>query len=102
MRTFQVEAAAQAEFEDAAGFYEAKRQGLGLELIEEVQRVLLRIAQQPSFPTAPIAEVEGGVVRREFVERFPYIVVFVETDALRKVIMIRRGSSDPARWRSRL
>ncbi|HUH05647.1 MAG TPA: hypothetical protein VML75_26815 [Kofleriaceae bacterium] len=64
--------------------------------------MLLRIAQAPSFATAPIKVVEGGVVRREFVERFPYIVVFVESTERRKVIMIRRGSSDPARWRSRL
>jgi hypothetical protein len=64
--------------------------------------VLVRIAHTETFPTAPIATVEGGVVRREFVERFPYVVVFVETSELRRVIMIRRGSSDPARWRSRL
>lgn len=51
---------------------------------------------------APIASVEGAVVRREFVERFPYVVVFVETNEERRVIMIRRGSSDPARWRSRV
>jgi hypothetical protein len=44
----------------------------------------------------------GGVIRREFVDRFPYQVIFVETDALRRVIMIRRGSSSPARWRSRV
>lgn len=52
--------------------------------------------------TAPIATIEGGVVRRDFVDRFPYVVVFVETDEQRKVIMIRRGSSNPSRWRSRL
>ena len=49
-----------------------------------------------------IATVPGGVVRREFVDRFPYVVIFVETEVLRRVIMIRRGSSDPARWRSRV
>lgn len=62
----------------------------------------MRIAHEETFPTAPIATVESGVVRREFVERFPYVVVFVETNDERRVIMIRRGSSDPARWRSRL
>jgi hypothetical protein len=36
--------------------------------------------------------VPGGVVRREFVDRFPYVVIFVETEALRRVIMIRRGT----------
>jgi hypothetical protein len=102
VRAFQVETVAQTEFEAAAAFYEEKRDGLGAEFVEEVQRVLLRIAERPAFPTTPIAQVEGGVVRREFVARFPYVVVFVETDELRKVIMIRRGSSSPARWRSRI
>ena len=64
--------------------------------------MLTRIAHEERFATAPIATVEGGVVRREFVERFPYVVVFVETDNERRVIMIRRGSSDPARWQGRI
>lgn len=44
--------------------------------------MLLRIANQATFATAPIAVVEGGVVRRELVDRFPYIVVFVESAEL--------------------
>jgi len=102
VKDFRVEAAAQTEFEEAAGWYETQRDGLGFEFIAEVDRVLMRIAHQEKFATAPIATVEGGVVRREFVERFPYVVLFVETNELRRVIMIRRGSSDPARWRTRL
>ncbi len=102
MKDFRIEAVAQTEFEDAAGWYEAQRDGLGFEFIAAVDEVLTRIAHQATFVTAPIATVDGGVVRREFVERFPYVVVFVETDEQRKVIMIRRGSSNPARWRSRL
>lgn len=102
MRDFRVEEIAQIEFEEAAGWYEAQRDGLGFEFIAEVDRVLMRIAHEDTFPTAPIAAVEGGVVRREFVERFPYVIVFVETLDQRRVIMIRRGSSDPARWQSRL
>lgn len=97
-----MEAVAQTEFEEAAGWYDTQRDGLGFEFIDEVDRVLMRIAHQQRFATAPIAMVEGGVIRREFVERFPYVVVFVETNEQRRVIMIRRGNSDPARWRSRL
>lgn len=102
MKDFRVEAVAQAEFEEAAGWYETQREGLGLEFIAEVDRVLVRIVHQEKFATAPIATVEGGVVRREFVDRFPYVVLFVETDDQRKVIMIRRGTSDRARWQSRV
>jgi toxin ParE1/3/4 len=102
VKDFRVEAVAQTEFEEAAGWYETQRAGLGFEFIAEVDRVLIRIAHEEKLVTAPIATVEGGVVRREFVDRFPYIVVFVETSEQRRVIMIRRGTSDPVRWRSRV
>lgn len=102
MKRFHVEAIAQTEFEEAVAWYETQREGLGFELIAQIDRVLMRIAQQEIFATAAIATIDGGVVRREFVDRFPYVVVFVETNDARRVIMIRRGSSDPARWRSRV
>ena len=102
MKDFRVETIAQTEFEEAAVWYESQRPGLGLEFIAEVDRVLVRIAHEEKFATAAIATVPGGVIRREFVDRFPYVVIFVETEALRRVIMIRRGSSDPTRWRSRI
>jgi hypothetical protein len=102
VKDFRVEAVAQTEFEESAGWYESQRDGLGFEFIAEVDRVLVHIAHEEKFARAPIATVEGGVVRREFVDRFPYVIVFVETNDQRRVIMIRRGTSDPARWKGRL
>jgi hypothetical protein len=102
VKDFRLEAIAQTEFEEAAVWYESQRPGLGLEFIAEVDRVLVRIAHADRFVTVPIATILGGVILREFVDRFPYHVIFVETEALRRVIMIRRGSSSPARWRSRI
>jgi hypothetical protein len=102
VKDFRVEAIAQAEFEEAAVWYENQRAQLGLEFVAQVDQVLVRIAHADRFATAPIATVPGAVVRREFVDRFPYHVLFVETEALRRVIIIRRGSSAPARWRSRV
>ena len=71
MKDFRVEAVAQSEFEEAAVWYENQRPGLGHEFIAEIDRVLTQIAHADSFVTAPIATVPGGVVRREFVGRFP-------------------------------
>ena len=101
MRVFQIECIAQQEFEQGVGWYEHERLGLGFEFIEEVDRVLARIETQDRLVTAPIAVLDGGVVRREFVRRFPYVVIFVETELVRRVIMIRRGNVDPACWKSR-
>ena len=102
MKHFRLEPIAQREFEEGTAWYESQEPGLGFEFNAEIDLVLMRIAQQETFVTAPIATLPGGVVRREFVDRFPYVVVFVETQDLRKVIMIRRGSSSPARWKSRV
>lgn len=102
MRLFRVESVAQTEFDEAADWYESQREGLGFDFVAEVERVLLHIEQAAAFPTAPISKGDRFVVRREFVERFPYVVVFVEMDDERRVIMIRRGTSNPQRWSSRV
>lgn len=60
MRDFRVEAVAQTEFEQAASWYETRRDGLGFEFITEVDRVLMRIAHEERFATAPIATIEGS------------------------------------------
>jgi plasmid stabilization system protein ParE len=101
VRGFWIEPDAQREFEEGAAWYEGAREGLGLEFIGEVERTLARIAHHPEFATAAVATVAGGIVRQEFVRRFPYVVYFVETGTSRRVISIRRANSDPHRWRSR-
>jgi len=100
--SFKIDRVAQLEFDEATGWYEQQRVGLGFEFIEEVDRVLARIETHEKFVTAPLAVLESGVVRREFVHRFPYVVIFVERETMRRVIMIRRGNVEPARWRSRI
>jgi toxin ParE1/3/4 len=102
VRSFKIERVAQQEFDSAAAWYEQQEIGLGFEFIDEVDRVLVRIETQEKFVTAPLVAFEQGVVRREFVRRFPYVVIFVETDEMRRVIMIRRGNVDPDRWKSRI
>lgn len=102
MKIFRIEQLAQLEFDEGAAWYEQQEIGLGFEFIDEVERVLVRIETQDKFVTAPLVVLDGGAVRREFVRRFPYVVIFVETSAMRSVIMIRRGNVDPARWKSRI
>jgi toxin ParE1/3/4 len=102
VKTFKIDRVAQQEFDEAAAWYEHEEIGLGFEFIEEVDRVLARIETHEKFVTAPLVVLDDGVVRREFVRRFPYVVIFVETEAMRRVIMIRRGNVHPARWKSRV
>jgi hypothetical protein len=55
VKRFWIEPVALGELEDAAAWYESQRPGLGDEFIA----------------TVPVAAVTGGLVRREFVHRFP-------------------------------
>jgi plasmid stabilization system protein ParE len=102
VKRFWIEPVALTELEEAAAWYESQRPELGDEFIAEVARTLARIEHEEQFATAPVETLPGANVRREFVHRFPYIVFFVETPDSRRVILIRRGNTNPALWRSRL
>lgn len=102
MRTFSVVPAARAELEDAACWYDDQRSDLGSDFLDEVYRTLIAIKEHGEYATAPLERIQHAMVRRAFVRRFPYVVIFVETMTTREVIMIRHERSAPATWRSRL
>jgi hypothetical protein len=60
VRSFKIDRVAQLEFDEAAGWYEQQRVGLGFEFIEEVDRVLARIETHEKFVTTPLAVLESG------------------------------------------
>lgn len=74
------EPAAEQDVLEAASWYEAERAGLGGAFLDEVERLVARVAQAPSqFPV-----VHAGA-RRGLTHRFPYGVYFV---ASRHAVMI--------------
>lgn len=63
---------ARMELDEAMGWYERQKQGLGVELKEVVDAMLTRIAETPGrFP--PVR----GEVRRALLRRFPYAIHFL-------------------------
>lgn len=88
---------AQAEFEDAARYYDEQRQGLGDELRQEMRNFLSRLRQTPlSFP------VEGGDIRRLILARFPYKLLYsVESDYIYVIAVAHRRRS-PDYWIDRI
>lgn len=88
--------AAQAEFIEAAAWYEAKRPGLGDDFIAQIDHCVRRIAEQPA--RYPI--VHNGV-RRIVAARFPYSVYFVVEDRGVVVLAVFHGRRDPAIWQRR-
>ena len=55
---------AKTEFDEAADWYEARRDGLGLDFIDEVERVLRRISDNPPFYPAVHGDTRVAFSRR--------------------------------------
>jgi toxin ParE1/3/4 len=87
---------AQAEFDDAAQWYEAQRPGLGSDFVAEVQQVLDTIANHPQ--RYPVVE---GDVRAAPVARFPDCVYYRVKPARVVVIAVLHAARDPSIWQGR-
>jgi toxin ParE1/3/4 len=90
------------ELARAARWYERERAGLGDELVDVIEGVLraLPSGTPHALPVPGIANERR--VRRVLVERFPYAVVFVETDAAFHVVAVAHLKRRPRYWSGRL
>jgi toxin ParE1/3/4 len=87
---------AQAEFDDAADWYEARRAGRGAAFTAAVRQVLTTIASQPeAYP-----EVHGDV-REAPVPGFPYAVYYRSESGQVTVLAVFHTSRDPGEWQRR-
>jgi plasmid stabilization system protein ParE len=88
--------AAQAEFDEAAAWYETQKQGLGIEFLAAVGRALDLISKRPEL--YPIVD---GEVRRALVLRFPYCLYYrVKRDHV-VVVAVFHATRNPTMWRRR-
>jgi plasmid stabilization system protein ParE len=87
---------ADAEIEEAFDWYESRRPGLGLELLDELRRTYQRIREGPE-----VYRVLRKGIRRAILNRFPYGVYFViEPDRLRVAAFLHLARH-PKRWQGR-
>jgi plasmid stabilization system protein ParE len=88
---------AERDIEQAAFWYEQQREGLGVEVVLELDAVLERVETVPrQFP-----EIEPRV-RRALLRRFPYAVYFVIDEDTIGVFAVLHQSRDPRLWKARL
>ena len=81
---------AQLELDEAVGWYEKRKRGLGMELKEAVNQMLARIAEAPGR-FHPVQ----GEIRRALLRRFPYAIHFLtEQDAI-VVLAVFHTRRDP-------
>jgi len=93
---------AKQELAAAIGWYERQRDGLGRELLSEMDAVFAAIARSPNrFPAYPRVAPELGV-RRAAARRFPYSVAFIDHTSAVLVLAIAHERRRPGYWAGRI
>jgi len=89
-------AEAEEELTEAAQWYEDRREGLGIELLEEAERIIQSIEENPKL--FPVAHLD---IRRANLRRFPYSVYYVLHREVVGILAVHHNSRDPRRWKRR-
>ena len=97
MKFIIIHTEARKELDSAMAYYEAQKVGLGLDLLSEVEKVLLKIQENPNLGT--LHKIKG--IRRYTIQRFPYLIFYTELDEVIWVIAIAHGRRKPNYWKQR-
>lgn len=97
MKFIVIHTEARKELDVAIAYYEAQKVGLGLYLLSEVEKVILKIQQNPNLGTPHKIER----IRRYAIQRFPYLIFYTEMEEVIWVIAIAHGKRKPNYWKQR-
>ena len=87
---------AREELNEAAAFYEAAVPGLGEAFLDDVERAIETVRENPRIG-APV----GRRFRRTFVGRFPFSIVYLDRDGEIVIVAIAHQRKRPGYWRRR-
>ena len=88
---------ASKEYNDAIDYYELQLVGLGIRFNEEVKRALRNIHKYPE-----IGSIEDNDVRRYFLHKFPYKILYsIEANYI-YIIAIAHTHREPTYWLKRI
>ncbi len=85
------------ELDGAISYYEDQKVGLGLDFLDEMERVLGKIQQNPNLG----AVYKATGLRRYVIQRFPFLSFYTDLEALIWVVTIVHGKHRPDYWRRR-
>ena len=88
---------AQAEFDDAADWYERRRAGRGAAFTAAVRQALLAIRARPEGYAAVY-----GDIREALVPGFPYAIYYRSELGQITILAVFHTSRDPSEWQKRL
>jgi len=97
-----IQPAALIELDEAMGYYEDERPGLGLELLDAIEETVAFAAEVPASGEPRGRELDAYETRRFVVKRFPYLVYVARIGDRREVVAIAHASRRPGYWRDRL
>ena len=89
--------AAERELMEAADFYESKLRGLGIEFVEELERVAAVLMELPS-----LGERLDRIHRRVPLQRFPYAIIFRVDGEIVHVVAVAHRRRRPRYWTPRV
>jgi plasmid stabilization system protein ParE len=95
---FYFVAGARKEHLDAIAYYEAKRNGLGREYLAEFKHTMEQVC---TLPTIYALEVKPDI-RRVRLKKFPYTVLFRQTNNQIQILAIAHHRRQPNYWVERL
>lgn len=90
------------ELAETAAWYRARRPGLELEFLAEIERILPMVGGSPaSFPRLLDLPVDL-VIRRALLPRFPYAVIFMDLQTEVRVLAVAHAKRRPGYWLDRV
>ncbi len=90
------------ELVEAVLWYEARRSGLGKELLDEIDATLPLIGSRPqSFPRLQDVSATHEI-RRALLARFPYAIVFLVRPEELRVLAVAHAKRRRGYWLSRI
>jgi len=94
--SFSIHEIADIELKEAANYYESKVTGLGFAFLDEVERVVNLIRDNPE--SAPRIY---KIVRRKLLRGFPYSIMYSIVDDSIRILAIANQKRRPFYWRDR-
>lgn len=90
------------ELAEVVLWYEAKRQGLGEEFLDEIGTILPLVGGRPrSFPQ--LQGVDANLeIRRALLARFPYALVFLVQEEGVRILAVAHAKRRPGYWLGRV
>ena len=97
MKGYEFLPEAEEEMNEAARFYERRREGLGLEFLNEVQRTITSILTHSESGPAVSPNI-----RRRIIRRFPFGVLYAIHEERIVVVAVAHLKRRPGYWKERI